>query len=176
MIWRNLLCFVGLAFVGWLADSGMTCPSSFAQAPPRSVVDYYLALPDKYAGEIDRAEREELISDDRARVIAKDIPNGYLAVSGDASSPGLTVALFKKADGSYLVGVTAYDETSEDFYCLSYHDGNWQDVTAVTIPEYSKRLRYELPRYGTSIKVKSQAGKVLYELTWHRGKFTKKVL
>src|SRR2546421_7464058 len=132
MIWRIPLRVALLLFAGWLASAGLTGPRSFAQAPPRNVVDYYLALPDKYAGEIDRAEREELISDDRARVIAKDIPNGYLAVSGDASSPGLTVALFKKADGSYLVGVTAYDETSEDFYCLSYHDGNWQDVTAVT--------------------------------------------
>lgn len=141
---------------------------------PKTVVDYFLALPDRYAGETTREERNQLVSDGSGRVITKDIKNGYLAISGDAGSPGFIVAIFKKPDGKYLVGVNPYFEMGEDFFILSSENGKWMNFTQMVIPGYNPKLHYVLPQYGTTIKVQNQAEKDLYELVWKGGQFVKK--
>jgi hypothetical protein len=147
--------------------------SSFAaQVTPKDVVEFYLALPKKYY-EPDRKHRQGLIAEDSGRIIAKDIKNGYLAISGDAGDPGVVVAIFKKADGQYIVGLNVYNELSEHFYFLQ-HGVVWRDVSKEIVPEYSTRLKYELPRYGTTVKVTNSAGKKLYDLEWKQGRFVKK--
>lgn len=143
-----------------------------AQVTPKDVVEFYLALPKKYY-EPDRAHRQELIAEGSGRIIAKDIKNGYLAISGDAGDPGVVVAIFKKPDGKYIVGLNVYDEMTEKFYFLQY-GVVWRDVSSEIVPEYSGRLKYELPRYGTTVKVTNSAGRKLYDLEWKQGRFVKK--
>jgi hypothetical protein len=144
------------------------------RAEPQTVVDYYLALPKKYAYGVDRKHREKLLAADGGRIIAKDIPNGYLAISGDAGDPGITLALFKRADGHYLIGVNLYNELSEDFYFLDYAGGKWTDVTKTMIPGFSKQLRYELPQHGTTIQVNDVGGRYVCRLIWDKTKFTRR--
>jgi hypothetical protein len=140
-----------------------------AQVTPKDVLEFYLSLPKKYY-EPDRNHRQELIREGSGRIIAKDVKNGYLAISGDAGDPGVVVAIFKKADGQYVVGLNVYDEMTEHFYFLQY-GVVWRDVSSEIVPEYSKRLKYELPRYGTTVKVTNSAGKKLYDLEWKQGRF-----
>jgi hypothetical protein len=84
----------------------------------------------------------------------------------------MVMALFKRPDGSYLIGVNPYDEMADELYFLSYDKENWRDVTRLVIPKYSRKLSYALPQEGTTIEVSNQAGKKLYELAWAHGKFT----
>lgn len=154
------------------------CPraSTCAQtAQPKTVVDYYLLLPDKYTIEVSKERRRQLVRDDSGRIVAKDSKNGYLYISGDAGESGMVMALFKRPDGSYLIGVNPYNEMADDLYFLSYDKGKWRDVTRAVIPGYSRKLMYTLPQRGTTIEVNSQPseqpGKKLYELVWAHGKF-----
>jgi hypothetical protein len=146
--------------------------SAPAQSGPKTVVDYYLLLPNKYTYDIGPKRRKELINPENGRVNAIDLKNGYLSISGDAGEAGIIVALFKKPDGGYLVGVNVYNELSEDFYMLRYAGGKWSDVTRAVIPKFNKTNRYELPQYGTTINVDSETGERLYQLAWSNGKFT----
>jgi hypothetical protein len=151
------------------------CPhgSVVAQsAQPKTVVDYYLMLPDKYTIEVSKERRQHLVRDDSGRVVAKDIKNGYLYISGDAGESGMVMTLFKRPDGSYLIGVNPFDEMADDLYFLSYDKGKWSNVTRLVIPKYSRKLSYSLPQHGTTVEVSNQAGKKLYDLVWAHGKFT----
>lgn len=144
--------------------------ASGQSASPQTVVDYYLLLPDKYTYDVPRQHREELVNRE-GRIIAKDIKNGYLAISGDAGDPGITVALFKMPDGEYLIGVNVFNEMSDDIYFLRYQKGRWSNITRSAIPDFNKAYEYKLPRYGTTIEVSNKAGKKLYDLVWSGGKF-----
>ena len=146
--------------------------SALSQSGPKTVVDYYLILPNKYTYDVGPKRRKELINPENGRVNTIDLKNGYLSISGDAGEAGIVIALFKKSDGSYLVGVTVYNELTEDFYMLRYTGGKWSDMTRTVIPKLSKKKRYELPQYGTTINVSSETGERLYQLTWSNGKFT----
>lgn len=145
-------------------------PASAQSASPRTVVDYYLLLPDKYTYDVPRQHREELINRE-GRIIARDIQNGYLAISGDGGDPGITVALFKMPDGEYLIGVNVFNEMADDLYFLRYQRGRWSNMTRSVIPDFNKAYEYKLPRYGTTIEVSSKAGKKLYDLVWSGGTF-----
>ena len=151
------------------------CPvrSHAGQAAPKDVIEFYLAIPGKFY-EPDVNHRQELIGEGSGRIIAKDVKNGYLAISGDAGDPGIVVAIFKKPDGQYIVGLNVYDEMTEQFYFLQRDRGVWRDISSQIVPGYSKRLKYELPRYGTTVKVSDKSGKKLYDLVWNQGRFVKK--
>jgi len=164
---RNLLMLAIFCFVIFTA-------ASFArQSSPKDVVEFYLAIPGKFY-EPDRKHREEMLREESGRIIAKDVKNGYLAISGDAGDPGIVLAIFKKSDGQYIVGLNVYDEMTEQFYFLRRDNGVWRDISSEIVPEYDKRLKYELPRYGTTVKVTNKAGKKLYDLVWNQGRFVKK--
>ena len=115
----------------------------------------------------------------------EDTANGYLKTSCDGGQSCLTMALFKRPDGSYLVAVNTSFEMGDDYYFLDYDGGKWTDVSAQIVPEFSKRKMYELPRVGTTVKVfakkiieegadfmASEKGAALYDLVWKDGKFT----
>lgn len=168
---RSLL---SISFTVFLISTSNNPEVKAQHQSPQTVVDYFLALPDRYAGETTREERKRLVSEDFGRVMVKDLKNGYLTISGDGGSPGFIVAIFKKPDGKYLVGINPYFEMGEDFYLLSYENGKWINLTRMIIPEYNSKLHYDLPQYGTTIKVQNQSGKNLYELAWKEGQFVKK--
>lgn len=170
----TLRLVVIVSFTCFLFFSAGIQPVNTQQTELRTVVDYFLALPDRFTGETTREERNRLVSEDSGRLITKDLKNGYLAIAGDAGSPGFVVAIFKKPDGKYLVGVNPYFEIGEDFFILSFENGKWINFTRMVIPGYDPKLHYVLPQYGTTIKVQNQAGKDLYELVWKGGQFVKK--
>jgi len=168
----HIFCYRSLATVlMMLAGSLLFSGAASAQsASPRTVVDYYLLLPDKYTYDVPRRHREELLNNE-GRIIAKDIQNGYLAISGDAGDPGIAIALFKMPGGEYLVGVNVFNEMADDLFFLRYQSGRWSNTTRSVIPDFNKTNEYKLPRYGTTIEVSSKAGKKLYDLVWSGGKF-----
>ena len=94
------------------------------------------------------------------------------------------MAIFKRPDGKYLIGVATFAEMMNDNFFLDYSDGAWTDVSTTAVPEFSKKNMYELPRVGTTMKVfekriiekdedfeASEKGKKLYDLKWQEGKF-----
>src|SRR3979409_1216359 len=93
---------------------GLTFAAIFAQTrPPRSktpktVLDYYALLPDKYF-EADLEQRMHWTLEPKRAAIV-DIQNGYLYAPGDGAQTHITVCLFKKADGSYLAAVGYNDD------------------------------------------------------------------
>lgn len=161
---------VGLA-VAIIGGIAVAAPRSKS---PRTVVDYYMLLPEKHFEDPDT--RRELLHGGSAIV---DIRNGYIHTWGDGAQPALDVCLFKRPNGSYLVAVgNNYPgdptwEPSLVFY--AYQGGRMVDVTATTLPRrFNKSLGYELPRYGTTIKVVTEAGKRVYDLVWANGRFNVK--
>ena len=97
------------------------------------------------------------------------------------------MALFKRPDGTYLVGLTTSNEMMNDYYFLDYTDGKWTDVSRKVVPEFSKKNIYEFPRYGTTMQVFStklvekgddyeirDKDAKLYDLEWKDGRFNKK--
>ena len=84
------------------------------------------------------------------------------------------MALFKRPDASYIVGVHTLHEGDEINHFLEYRDGKWIDISPKVIPEFSTRNVYELPRYGTTIAVTNSTGVKIYELLWSNGRFVVK--
>lgn len=137
---------------------------------PKTVIDYYLRLPNQYTLDVSLKRRKELL--ENSGRTTKDIANGYLNISGDAGDPGITIALFKKSNQEYLIAVAPYDEITDSLYLLEYSDkGEWKDVTKTLIPNISKQLSYALPQYGTAIKVTNENGEFLYTLDWSNDQF-----
>jgi len=119
---------------------------SIAKPKPMSVLDYYLALPQKYlkyAGG-DAAEARN------AALYVSDIENGYLQARQPDGEFYSTVALFKRPDGSDLVAVENREcarGCNEEFYLLTYQNGQWRDVTASMLPALNEaEMRAELDK------------------------------
>ncbi len=156
---------------------------------PKTVRDFFFALPDKYFSldccmSIPRSKRKAEYL--KLHLNIEDTANGYLSASGDAAQDGCVMALFKRPDGTYLIGFYTEGEGGvEDTpwtVFLDYRNGNWVDVSRALIPGYSKeKYIYELPRYGTAVQVYAKdekaavfyQGKGLYSLLWKDGKFLK---
>ena len=159
---------------------------------PRTVRDFFNLLPEKYFT-LEGCDRETDKDCKKARAeylknftLVEDIPNGYFKGACDGAQACIEMAIFKRPDGTYLVGVATEFEMGSDFYFLDYANGQWEDESAAAVPEYSKKNWYELPRRGTTMKVyakkiieqgddfeASEKGKLLYSLAWKGGKFTK---
>jgi hypothetical protein len=137
---------------------------------PRTVVDYYMLLPNKYF-EADRDQRLHWMLDPKRGAIV-DIRNGYLYAPGDGAQTDIYTCIFKRNDGAYLVAVNYNDkdgvfETFLDFFV--YERGNLTKVTKSVLPvPFSKDLFYELPRHGMTIRVTNASGKRLYDLVWNQ--------
>ncbi|MDM7921380.1 MAG: hypothetical protein QUS14_03690 [Pyrinomonadaceae bacterium] len=168
-------------------------PAATVQTGPRTVMDFFALLPEKYftLEGCDKATDKECkkAREDYIKTYGEvvDVKNGYFKGGCDGAQSCIEMAIFKRPDGTYLVGVATFAEMMNDFYFLDYADGKWADVSAEVVPEYSKKNWYELPRVGTTMKVFSKKiveetddyevsdkGRLMYELAWKDGKFTKK--
>ena len=148
---------------------------------PKTAVDYYLILPQKFLGDGYEADvnRRDYLKNENGNVIVRDDKNGYLSVNGDGARPGVTLALFKKTGGKYLIGVTLDWENGNDFYMLDYAGGKWKNVTKTVVPnhetceneEEGECTMYELPRYGTTVIARNNNNEKIYELVWQKNKF-----
>jgi hypothetical protein len=174
----------------WMALVGSTAEA----AAPRDVKDYFLALPEKYLGLGDTKssaqERTEALQ-------LVDLKNGYLRAEFPASEGYVELAVFKRADRSDLVAVSAVacaPVCEQELTFLDPRDGKWRDVTKDVFtpvpqadlqatyrelsgkePEVPLPVLYDLPRYGTSLLLRTQEEFVdahrLYALHWDRTRF-----
>ncbi len=146
-------------------------------ATGRSLVDYFLAIPDEYLPDPSRTRRRALLRPEHLTV--RDERNGYLQVAGDGARPTVTIAKFRKTDGTYLVVLTADYEMGSRCYALDERNGRLTDVSHVVIPDYANCQdfedgdcqTYELPRYGTTVLVKDGRGRRRYALRWRGDRF-----
>src|SRR6185503_973034 len=140
---------------------------------PRNVRDYYLLLPDKFF-ETDKDQRVKLMLDPKRGAIV-DAKNGYLLAPGDGAQMSLVVCLFKNHSGTYTIGVDAtYSEDSVYSRLSFYHyiNGGLVDVTKSIVPvALPEEHRYEMPRYGLTIRVSTQKRRHLYDLLWNGHRF-----
>lgn len=157
---------------------------------PKTVRDFFMALPDKYFS-LDccmTMPRSKQKAEYLKRYLnVEDTANGYLSGYGDAAQEGFVMALFKRPNGSYLIGFYTYGEGGvEDTpwtVFLDHKNGKWTDVSRSMITGYSKyKYIYELPRNGTTVEVFAKdengtdwyKGRKLHDLAWTNGKFVKK--
>ena len=178
-------------------DASATAPAptpkpATANDGPKTVRDFFALLPEKYfILEGCFRESDKDCSKARAEYLktfteVEDIANGYFKGGCDGAQACIEMAIFKRPDGSYLVGLATSGEMMNDFYFLDYKDGKWSDISSTVVPEFSKKNWYELPRVGTTVKVFakkideqgkdyeiSEKGKKLYDLEWKDGKFTR---
>ncbi len=176
-------------------------------AQPKTVTDYFLAMPNNlYSTNIEgkKFTSKAAITKHRKSLIKiEDIKNGYLKLEGPWEG-WAEIALFKKSDGSYIVG---HVETgcgpvcggSINFY--SYKAGKWTDVTKKVLPEISEKdvvtaynskiaegiekavedkgmtTYFVLPRNGKIMKLECNECDLessIMELEWNGNKFVKK--
>ncbi|HYJ45057.1 MAG TPA: hypothetical protein VEV81_00490 [Pyrinomonadaceae bacterium] len=149
-------CRLIIAWAAFFMTAALVVPaltSSAAGPKSMTVFDYYLAMPQKYlryAGGDSAAARN-------AALYIRDIENGYLQAREPAGEFYSSVALFKKLDGTDLVAVENREcarGCNEEFYLLTYHNGQWADVTAKMLPA----LNDAEVRASLDQRVKARAG------------------
>ncbi len=163
-----------------------------AEGEPSNVMEFFAALPDKYftLEGCDRATDKDCRKA-RAEYLktfteVSDIKNGYFKGGCDGAQSCIEMAIFKRPDGRYLIGVATFAEMINEFHFLDYAFGQWRDVSA-DVPEFSSKKWYQLPRIGTTMPVFekkiiekgsdyeiTEKGRKLYDLAWKDGRFSKK--
>ncbi len=160
-------------------STGNAMPERVPPANMQNVRDYFIWLPEQYLA-VPAAQRAEVLTSGGTIV---DVKNGYLSFqSGTAARTA--VALFTLAPSTHLVAVSFVGpdpsqpraaHTSSKLVFLRYGQGQWRDVTKATLPvPFDPALKYELPRFGTTIVVTNQAGNKVFDLIWLKGNFTLK--
>ena len=173
--------------------AGNSAEKAAVNTYPKTVREFFMALPDKYftlegcepaKDKGCKKAREDYL---RNLLEAEDTANGYLKGGCDGGQECIEMALFKKPDGTYVIGVTTTGEMSSNSYFLDYNGTTWTDISSKVVPGYSKKNYYQLPRYGTTIEVFGKQvsdedadadigdkGDKMYDLEWKSGKFVKK--
>ena len=149
---------------------------------PKTVRDFFMLLPNKYFALEPPLTKSEYL---KRFLTVEDTANGYLEGSGDGAQGGLIMALFKRPDGNYIIGLNTFFEGGGECYFLEYKDGKWFNISTKAIPKFSKKNIYKLPRYGTTIEVFAkkiiekgddfevfEEGEKLYDMEWKDGKFS----
>lgn len=156
---------------------------------PKTVREFFELLPQEYfalegcAADPAKKNCDEARADYLRRFLeVEDTANGYMRGGCDGAQSCFHMALFKRPDGTYLVGLTTAFEVGENSYFLEYAGGRWRDVGRQLVPGYGEDKVYELPRYGTTVEVYEyrevagegyrERGRKLYNLAWKGGKFT----
>jgi len=158
----------------------------------KNVRDFFMLLPEKYfvleGCDRDKDKDCKKAREDYLKNFGEvDIANGYIKGGCDGGQACMEMAIFKRPDGTYLVGLATEAEMMNENYFLDYRGGSWSDVSSSVVPEFSKKNMYALPRHGTTVQVfakkivekgddyeASERGAKLYDLEWKDGKFTKK--
>jgi len=179
--------------------SGNVFAQKQTKPAPKTVMEFYLLLP--------AVEVKGLAVKNRKSFVAiEDVRNGYIKLAAPKNNTDwekddwMEIALFKKSNGEYLIGVTnnsCTDTCAGSVEFLEYRGDRFVDVTDRVYPisqeiKYAQYLRKkrpgqpelgesifgtvsELPRAGKTIKVKftGEKGKefVLLEMTWNGERF-----
>jgi len=188
---KAFLLLAGL--IGWGLGAFALTPA-LPREQPADVMDYLRLLPAEYLF-------PEGVSLDREEAVrVKDVPNGYLRLEG--TWEGFTeVALFRKADGSALIGVIRSEcgpGCQQQVRFLEWGGAAWRDLTGEVLPEVTPAMLaaaygakkgpgdenfgqdvpavYVLPRRGTTVRIQvqpefSRREITLFELKWTRRRF-----
>jgi len=160
---------------------------------PKTVREFFMLLPEDYFfmegcdKKTDKDCRRAKLDYLKTYLEIDDVKNGYLKAGCDGAQACIEMTIFKRPDATYLVAVATMLEMFDDYYFLDHKDGKWTDVSKTVVPQYDKGNIYELPRYGTTVKVYkkkvvekgddyevTERGQKLYELEWKDGRFTVK--
>jgi hypothetical protein len=155
--------------------SKQTAPPAAAVAaakPKRTVVDFFLLLPNKYVSNLSRAAREKRLK----KFGTIDVGNGYLEIlPPEEKQPNIYAAIFKRDAGDYVVAIETgtYGNGKKFRYDFLEHDGKtWIDVSKKVLPANFKFSDYgedgngcELPRFNRTITCRDAEGKLIY-LGW----------
>ncbi|MEK7723123.1 MAG: hypothetical protein AAB336_02135 [Acidobacteriota bacterium] len=168
-----------------------------AQNPePKTVTDFFYLLPEKHFAPFEDGNgKKQNLKDFRKSIIKiADNKNGFLRLESFQWEGWAEVAIFKKTNGKYIVGVIENGcgpVCGSDVFFYSYENKKWSDVTTQVLPKITETqfaeaykrhktteedetgIIYELPRVGKTIKVRTDGGKniVFFELTWNGSKF-----
>lgn len=173
-----------------------------AAQTPKTVTDHFLAFP--YTDLVTNAEGKEFTTKGdiekfrRSLIKIEDVKNGYLRLEGGWEGWG-EFALFKKADGSYLIAKAIVECGPVCMGTLAFYelkDGNWNDVTGsffqapdndevtaaakkAKLADTSPNMYYALPRKGTQITMKcsmcrGNGDATLFTYTWRSPKFIRR--
>jgi hypothetical protein len=151
---------------------------SSAQYNPKTVTEFYLALPtsfnivrnldetpfrdgfffDEFYENEKTTSRAAILKHRKALIKIEDIKNGYLKLQPKGSDGWAEIALFKKDDGNYLVALSQVEcgpGCSGDLMFLLYSRGTWTNVTKHVFPPgpSSNDGYFKLPRAGTAIEL-----------------------
>jgi len=147
--------------------------SAAQSSGPKTVLDYYLLLPEKYF-EASKEQRIKWMLDGGRGAIV-DIKNGYIYAPGDGAQTSIYVSLFKRPQSSSLIAVKSHPPDTDEFTHLDfyeYKDGALVEVKTGVIPvKINQELKYVMPRYGKSIVVCNRRGKRIYTLVWSGRRF-----
>ncbi len=169
-----------------------TAGASAQTKQPKTVRDFFMLLTEKYFT-LESCDRGDDIGCKKAKAKylkdfteVEDIPNGYFKGGCDGAQFCIEMAIFKRPNGKYLVGVTTRGEMMNEFHFIEYVSGRWRNASA-DVPGFSNRNWYDLPHVGTTVEVYvnkvvergsdhkvTEKGKKLYDLIWKGGKFVKK--
>lgn len=170
----------------------------------KTVTDYFLAFPSDTHEIYSRHKGEELKPGPdlekyrRSLIKVEDVKNGFLRLEGEWEG-WAEFALFKKTDGSYLVGsnfVGCGPACDSTLFFFENREGKWIDVSSevfeapnddevmaalkrVKSDENSHSLFYTLPRKGTDITLECSMCKgdqdlLLFTFSWKSPKFIRK--
>lgn len=173
------------------SDSSVLDKSKLNLEQPKNVREFFMVLPREYF-EIEGCDsaKDKGCIESKTKYIEKyltidDSKNGYFEAGGDGAQASVKMAIFRKPNGSYLVGLNSFGESADIYKFLEYRNGNWSDVSIEVVPEYSTTNIYEFPRKGTTIAVfakeiveqregfeVSKKGVKLYDLIWNEGEFS----
>ena len=147
--------------------------SAAQSSPPKTVLDYYLLLPEKYF-EANKEQRVKWMLAPRNGAVV-DIKNGYIYAAGDGAQTPIYVCLFKRPYGLPLVAVKSHEPDTRDYTHLDFYElknGTLVEVKKGVLPvKINGDFKYEMPRYGTTINVRDQRGRRLYNLNWSGRRF-----
>ena len=163
---------------------------------PRTVLDFYLALPkDRYSQPYGREikTKAELVKYRRSLITVEDIKNGYIKLGSNGMEGWSEFALFKKTDGTYIFAVSEIScgpACNGNLELLIFKNEKWTDVTEQFSPDVSAETNsdfenyWELPRAGktlvyinTNEDVREESDKLIYtelKFNWNGSKFVKK--
>jgi hypothetical protein len=147
--------------------------SAAQSSSPRTVLDYYLLLPERYF-EANKEQRVKWMLDPTRGAVV-DIKNGYLYAPGDGAQTAIYVCLFKRLHGLPLIAVKSHDPDSQGYTHLDFYEhknGALVEVKKGVLPvKVNENFKYEMPRYGRTIEVRDQRGRKLYSLNWSGRRF-----
>jgi hypothetical protein len=191
--------FLSAFFIVLIGLSGNIFAQRQTQPAPKTVMDFYLLLPAVKVRNLTVKSRKSFVAVEDAR-------NGYIKLAAPKNNDDweagdwMEIALFKKPNGEYVVGLTnntCTDTCAGSIEFLEYRGDRFVDVSEKIYPltqevKYAQYLRKkrpeqpepgesifgtisELPRVGKTVKVKftGEKGKelILFEMTWNGENF-----